>query len=430
MLHKQAEKVAQFPPYLRRPPFIPLFGVIAAANLEERKSETSLLSCHPPSPPDHPRYNAGKSTDPMRALRAPLLGNGDRSSGRRGQRLQMFLRQFGSELVSPSPARPRRLSGNSDHKSDNHDAHASIAPGDMDWSSPRSSKGGGGGGGGGRGGRSSLLRADTHLSDDEYLDAVGASVRQQRSFTAEFGSGSDANPALFATSASASNRRAASAPGDGGTAVGERGEDAGKGVWALDRKGRRKWVEENPSSDGESAIEELARTRTGVDIQGEAKENNMSIFSSPSSPSFLGEGSVSVALASEDGSKQNASVGGGSGGVGRDRPRSDTHDRGNDFRHMASSGRGRGGHGAVGGEVVDGYVSLGSHRHQHQQQHRRGSEDDRDGDLLLSGVPREGQGAGVGARGAGAGQALSMFREQLYEEGRGKGGKGGNLASR
>ena len=366
----------------------------------------------------------------------------------------MFLRQFGSELVSPP--RPRRRTSSSSNNNNN----ATIAPGDMDWSSPRSSKGRGDRGGGrssgvrrsgGGGGRSGLLRVDTQLSDedDEFVDALGNSIRDQRDLTAEFGSGSEANPALLASSASGPTRRSVSAPaGDGGTAAEEMfstqrsgggggGDDGGRGVRALGRSGgsgRRKWVEENPSSDGESAIEELARTRTGVHVEGEAKELNMSSFSSPSSrqgnsisvsnPSFLGEGSVSVSvgLPSEDGSRLNASVAGGDGG-GRDRHSGDVQGRGNDFRHTSSGGRGTGGHDTVGGHVVDGYVSLGSHHHQHQhqqlRQHRRGSEDDRDRD-----------GAGVGVRGAGAGQALSMFRKQLYEEGRGKGGKGGNLASR
>lgn len=389
----------------------------------------------------------------MRALRAPLLGNGDRSSGRGGQRLQMFLRQFGSDLVSPPRPRRRTTSGN---VSNNSNAHASIAPGDVDWASPRSSKGRGGG----RGGRGGGLRVDTQLSDedDDYLDAVGNGVRRQRELTAEFGSGSEANPALFASSASARRAVSAPAPADGGTAAeesrtststqrsrrgggagGVRGDDndMGRISSALDHSGRRKWVEENPSSDGESAIEEFARTRIGIDVQGhvhgESKEHNMSIFSSPSSrqghsnPSFLGE--ESVGLASEDGSRINASVGGGGG----ERPNGDAHDRddgrGNDFRHAAP--RSRGGHGTVGTEVVEGYVSLESHHHQ-QQQHRRGSEDDGDGGLVVAGRPRGKRGGGGGGRGAGAGagQALSMFREQLYEEGRGKGGKGGNLASR
>lgn len=426
---------------------------------KEYQGKCSLSSRAPlrRTPTAQPRYSTRNNNDPMRALRAPLLGNGDRSSGRPGQRLQMFLRQFGSELVSPP--RPRRRSSSSTNSSNNHNnrhhnTHASIAPGDMDWSSPRSSRGRGSGGGRG-GGRNGLLRVETQLSDDddEFIDALGNSVREQRDLTAEFGSGSEANPALFASSASAApTRRALSARADGGAAaegvsrrrtggagvgVGVGGDDAGKGARASGRGGRRKWVEENPSSDGESAIEELARTRTGVDVQGEAKEINLSAFSSPSSrqghsvsnPSFLGEGSVSAGLASETGSRLSASVGGGSVSGGHGRPSGETPSsgRGNDFRHTSSTGRD--GHGAVGGQVVDGYVSLGSHNpNQQQQQRRRGSGNDRDGGLLLPGVSREGQ--GDGARGASGGQALSMFREQLYEEGRGRGGKGGNLASR
>ena len=82
-------------------------------------------------------------------------------------------------------------------------------------------------------------------------------------------------------------------------------------------------------------------------------------------------------------------------------------------------------HAVLGGNVVEGYVSLGP------SLQRQGSSEHSGGGLLLAGPPdddggvRDGDGVGSFFCGGSEG-GLSTFREQLYEEGRCK----GNLASR
>lgn len=345
------------------------------------------------------------------ALTAPLLD--EQASGGRwrgGQRLQMFLRQFGSELVSP------RL-----------DNASSIVPGDMDWISPRSSANGGGGGGRG-GGVGHLGHSLTVLdpSDDGYNDVLG--IQERRSLTAEFGSGSDTNPALFAPSNTGrgvvpGSNKSSGGSGSGGVGVG--GDRSGRGGWVLDPSGRRKWVYDRSDFDsfggggggeGRGNAVRNAFVRDAEEREDD-EDDDASLRAAAAARedwSFIGDGSVSATGGEDDGRHGHGR------GPERGRRHAPPGDRGGhnhagQSRSVGGRGAGAGGRLGVGRDVVDGYVSLGS-----RQTHRWGPDDDRSGGLLL---PRP-QGGGQGARGppgGGSESALSLFRKQLYEEGRGKG---------
>lgn len=323
----------------------------------------------------------------------------------------MFLRQFGSELVSPR-----------------HENASSVVPGDLDWASPRSSANGGGGGGrrrrdGGFLSHSAMLQDPSDESYNE--DALGS--RERRTLTAEFGSGSDTNPALFGPSNT--GRRATAAPGRKNSSGESGGSGEGgslrRGRWVLDSGGRRGWVDDRSDLDSfgsegrgnamRGAFVGDPKQRDDDDDDDASMRAAATAAAARKDSSLVGDGSASA----DDGKHSH--------GRGHEREHEHRHalpgDRGGRHHHHSygqprSKGGGEGGGErlGVGRDVVDGYVSLGSH-----QTHRRGPDEDRGGGLLL---PRPPPGGGQGVRGPPGGgpeSALSLFRKQLYEEGRGKG---------
>ncbi|CAM9650202.1 unnamed protein product [Laminaria digitata] len=279
------------------------------------------------------------------------------------------------------------------------DAISTSGDCDDDWSSPedtvtevfnRLTSGDGGGGGGG--------------DDDDYRD--GLYSRHYRVHTSEFGSGSEANPALFATRAvrpsadtavaSRSRRRMAGVEGAGGinpsvSSSGIGGSGRGGGQW-LDRGATRRWFDDPSSYDDDDEL-----FSKGVH-ENEQRSSSVVQEQRPLLGSSSGEADSRTDWARSKREKSNASASGVSGRA--------TGSKAGGLRLAEAD------HFVLGGDVVEGYVSLGP------EVRRCVSGDGRGGGLLLSGPPDDGDGKGAGG--------LSMFREQMYEEGRHK----GNLASR
>lgn len=297
---------------------------------------------------------------------------------------------------------------------------AASGNGDENWSSPedtvaeafnRLTSGGSGG--------------DDH--DDQYS-------RHYRALTSEFGSGSEANPALFArravrpyadtadTVASRSRRRMAglegiggmNAPGGGGggggleavidgsinsRTIGGSHSGGDGSSWPgqrLDRGGTRRWFDD-PSSYDDDDDDELFSKEVNANKKSRSNSNvaqeERRLLERPP-----GEAKSSTDRAGRKADKGGASASGLSG-------------------EAASSKAGglrlaEADHFVLGGDVVEGYVSLGP------ELRRCVSGDGGGGGLLVSGPPDDSEGKGAGG--------LSMFREQMYEEGRHK----GNFASR
>lgn len=297
---------------------------------------------------------------------------------------------------------------------------------DGDWSSPedtvteafnRLASGGGGG----------------DDRDDQYS-------QHYRALTSEFGSGSEANPALFARRAvrpyadtvadTAAAAAVASRPrgrtagldgtgdrnpppsGGGGRSivggvidgtidsrtVGGSHSGGDGSSWPgqrLDRGGARRWFDD-PSSYDDDDDEIFFK---GVDANEKSRSSSNVVHEErPLLESSSGEAESSTCRPWRKPDKGSASASGLSG-------------------EAASSKAGglrlaEPDHFVLGGDVVEGYVSLGP------EVRRCVSGDGGGGGLLVSGPPDDSDEKGAGG--------LSMFREQMYEEGRHK----GNLASR
>lgn len=286
---------------------------------------------------------------------------------------------------------------------------------DGDWSSPEDTVAEafnrliGGGGGDDR--------------DDQYS-------RHYRALTSEFGSGSEANPALFArravrpsadTVATRSRRRTTGLDatagrnppprGGGGSSivggacdgtidrrtVGGSHSGGDGSLWPgqrLDRGGDRRWFDDPSSYDDDDEV-----FFEGIDANEKSRSSSNVVHEErPLLGSSSGEAESSTGRPWRKPDKGNASASGLSG-------------------EAASSKAGglrlaEADHFVLGGDVVEGYVSLGP------EVRRCVSGDGGGGGLLVSGPPDDSDGKGAGG--------LSMFREQMYEEGRHK----GNLASR
>ena len=248
-----------------------------------------------------------------------------------------------------------------------------------------------------------------------------------RTLTSEFGSGSEANPALFAprvvrpsadAAASRSRRQVAGVDGAGrkppprcsggsredvlGGNVDSRtigdshsgGDGPSRAGQWIDRGTTRRWFD-NPSSYDDD--DELFSK--GVDAnERESRSSNVAQEERPLLESSSGEAKTSTDRAWSKPDRSNAGASGLSGEAASSKAGGLRLAEADDF--------------VLGGDVVEGYVSLAP------ELRRCVSGDGRGGGLLLSGPPDDSDDKEEGG--------LSMFREQMYEEGRHK----GNLASR
>ena len=275
---------------------------------------------------------------------------------------------------------------------------------------------------------------DGDIHDDNYP--------HYRALTSEFGSGSEANPALFGPRVVRSSvdvvarRRMAGLNGTGSINVSSGGGGGGGGSQGfslggtsssrdiggrhgggdgltrresqrdrgssraghqLDRGGTRRWFDDPASYDDDDEIfSKVLDANEGRSAS--AAQEELPPLQEPLLGFSSGEAMSGIDRARRKPDQNDANAGGllDEGGASK----------AGGLRHAEADGF------VLGGDVVEGYVSLGP------EVRRCVSGDGRGGGLLLSGPPDDDDGKGPGG--------LSRFREMLYEEGRCK----GNLASR
>ncbi|CBJ30169.1 conserved unknown protein [Ectocarpus siliculosus] len=394
----------------------------------------------------------------VRDLTVPLLGFQSPAATAAAAVGRWRRRRTGRRLSSPLACRHRSKEGRT----------SPTKTGDTDWLSPyhtstrrqpaeeeaprsaAAARGGyarseGGGGGGGL-----YDSDDDSVTGREHLLSVAS----------EIGSGSEANPALlFGTptrravptsgrgsrAAAIARRRTTGCDGNGKGVV----DSAGKGGWTLDRGARRGWFDDPSDYCDNTAGERDSIRTTMTTLPTLAHEVSASLGEASPSMSTIDDASTTLSNSGQANGCDNGAGNstdnkdstsktdgnGSSSTINNSKPTS-----GIDRGHASSSSssvspsRPKDGDGGtvapflLGGNVVEGYLSLPSN-----QPPRRGSGDDRGGrgaGLLLAGPPPEDDeegfvGDGLSFESVG-GAGLSIFREQLYEEGRGKGA----LASR
>lgn len=266
---------------------------------------------------------------------------------------------------------------------------------------------------------------DSSSSDDTYPDATKAGFHDGKNahgyrhglryFTSEFGSGSEANPALFAPTHSpwpfGGSDESTERDGRGRhqRRSGELDRDGGVDDGRPSARNQGAAVTSSANGVGRSSRARAGRSGRGRnrpwfddpnDYEGDDDDNDSS--------HTLEERPALESFPSRDGEdKPTSAATASTRPLGRPRSGVGTISPGAKF--------------VLGGDVVEGYVSLEANLD------RRGFGDDRGGGLLLAGPPEDAETTGPqDLLCGGASGGLSMFRGQLYEEGRSK----GNLASR
>lgn len=264
-----------------------------------------------------------------------------------------------------------------------------------------------------RGSNSEHVRFSAVEEDDAFLRL------RQRSLTSEFGAGSDANPALFFSTSSSSSGQQQS-----GTQRPLKSDEALGAVRYGSGDGRSVRRKDNRFSDRQGDNSYLGRKKTSsrrgdrrrwFEDPKDFDDEDTSLGGRTSHPSERGgphrESSPDIPatnLLRSDADDQEASP----------PPRASTGEALDSGNSRQAQER----HFVLGGDVVEGYVSLGP-----KLNHRASGDDDAGGGgLLLAGPPVEDEEPGGEGNGVCGGAGLSKFREQLYEEGR----FNGNLATR
>lgn len=232
-------------------------------------------------------------------------------------------------------------------------------------------------------------------------------LRRERSFTSEVGSGIETNPALFARSTPLVELEAQSSVGTNGT----------KGRRRRRRQGGSQGTFIGSSSSGghSNGYDRVGKNRNGEEEPRSSMTMNRRWFDDPQEyegDECLGKQQSLLLKGSSPPSSISDDPAGGSGNR-------DAHSSRKMHAPLAGPDADR--RAVLGGNVVEGYVSLGPSLDRH------GSREDLCGGLLLAGPPDDSErGGAAGLFCGGSGSGLSVFREQLYDEGRYK----GNLASR
>lgn len=235
-------------------------------------------------------------------------------------------------------------------------------------------------------------------------------LRRERLFTSEFGSGNETNPALFARSTPVVELEAQSSAGTNETRGRRRqrrqGGSQGTFISSSSSDGH---------SNGHSLTISVGKEGNGVEEPHSSMTMNRRWFDDPQDyegdeypgkqqPPLL-KGSSPPSSTSDDPVTGNRNI----------------QARSSRKIHTPLAGPSSDRRAVLGGNVVEGYVSLGPSLDRHD------SREEFCGGLLLAGPPDDSERDGAGGLFCGgSGSGLSMFREQLYEEGRYK----RNLASR
>lgn len=231
-------------------------------------------------------------------------------------------------------------------------------------------------------------------------------VRRERSFTSEVGSGNETNPALFARSTPLVELDGQSPMGTNGTRGRRRQRRPG---------GSQGTFIGSSSSDGHSnGYDRVGKNGNGVEEPHSSMTLNRRWFDDPQDyegDEYPGKQQPLLLKGASPPSSTSDEPAIGSG--------SNAHLSRKIHAPLAGPSIDR--RAVLGGNVVEGYVSLGPSLDRHD------SREELCGGLLLAGPPDDSERGGSGGLFCGGSRSgLSLFREQLYEEGRYK----GNLASR